>query len=126
MKQIHDGDREKRRRRLTRRNLSAIINGKETERFGFDTRYCSVKRRADRRDHTLLHSQLTAVVLESCSTSNPRHFQRKCPARRLERQLPHGNAPADAVRAQSSLSVPDRDRALQEERQWFYPKTSLR
>ncbi len=126
IKQINDRDCEKRGWCLTGSNLPAIVNGKDPKRFGFDPGYHGVSRRHDGGYYLSPASQFPAVVFKNSSADKPRDFQRKRPARPFERQLPHRDAPADAVRTQSSLCVSDRDSALREERQWFDPKLSLR
>src|SRR5260370_31028115 len=116
IEQIRDRDCEKRGWCLTGSNLSAIVNGEEPQRFGFDPGYYGRRRRPDGGYFSLSDSQFTSVVFENSSTDNARNFQRKRPTRPFQRELPHRDTPADAVGPQSCLRVSHRDRVVREER----------
>src|SRR3981081_1696235 len=83
--------------------LTAIIDGKKTGRFGLDPRYHGVRRRTDRGYFLIPDSQSTVTVFKNNAPGNARNFQRKGPARSVERQFPHGDAAADTVRPESGF-----------------------
>src|SRR5258708_34864298 len=60
IEQIHDGECGKRGWRLTRSNLSAIVNGEEPQRFGFDPGHYGRRRRRDGGYFSLSDSQFTS------------------------------------------------------------------